>query len=185
MVTVTALWLPILLSAIAVFAASSIFHMVINIHKNDYTKLPGEAAVMAAMRDAGVQPGNYVFPCPADPKDMGSAEMLEKYKQGPVGFANVMPSAPPAMGKYLGLWFVYTLIVGVFVAYLTGRVVGSGSDYLAVFRVAGTSAFMSYGLANIVESIWKAQSWGTTFRHVFDGLVYSLLTAGVFGWLWP
>ena len=185
MVTVTALWLPILLSAIAVFAASSIFHMVIKTHKNDYAKLPGEADVMAAMRDAGVQPGNYVFPCPADPKDMGSPEMLEKYKQGPVGFANVMPSAPPAMGKDLGLWFVYTLIVGVFVAYLTGRVVGSGSDYLAVFRVAGTTAFMSYGLANIVDSIWKAQSWGTTFRHVFDGLVYSLLTAGVFGWLWP
>ena len=75
--------------------------------------------------------------------------------------------------------------LGVPMAYLTGRVVGSGSDYLAVFRVAGTTAFMSYGLANIVDSIWKAQSSGTTFRHVFDGLVYSLLTAGVFGWLWP
>jgi len=22
-------------------------------------------------------------------------------------------------------------------------------------------------------------------KHAFDGLVYGLLTAGVFGWLWP
>ena len=37
----------------------------------------------------------------------------------------------------------------------------------------------------ISESIWKGQSWSTTLKFVFDGLVYGLLTAGVFGWLWP
>ena len=62
---------------------------------------------------------------------------------------------------------------------------GEGSDYLVVFRVVGTSSFMAYGLANLVDSVWKAQPWGTTVRHTVDGLVYSLLTAGVFGWLWP
>ncbi len=116
---------------------------------------------------------------------MGSPEMIAKYTEGPVGFMNVMPSGPPAMGKSLGLWFVYCLIVSVFVAYLTGRTVGDGSEYLAVFRVAGATAFLAYGVANIVDSIWKAQDWGTTLRHMLDGLFYSLVTAGVFGWLWP
>jgi hypothetical protein len=111
--------------------------------------------------------------------------MMEKFKQGPVGFMNLMPSGPPAMGRNLGLWFVYCLLVGLFAAYLTGRLLEAGSDYLVVFRVVGTSSFMAYGLANLVDSVWKAQPWGTTVRHTFDGLVYSLLTAGVFGWLWP
>lgn len=185
MVYLTSLWLPILLSAVGVFIISSLTHMVLKLHKNDYTELPNDGALREAMRNAGVKPGNYAFPCPADAKDMGSPEMLEKYNQGPVGFMNVMPSGPPAMGKYLALWFVYTLIVSLFVAYLTGRTLAAGTDYLAVFRVAGATAFLAYGVANLVDSVWKAQNWGTTFRHIFDGLLYSLVTAGFFGWLWP
>jgi hypothetical protein len=84
----------------------------------------------------------------------------------------------------LWLWFAYCLVVSLFVAYLTGRTVPAGSDYLAAFRVAGATAFLAYGVANLVDSIWKGQAWGRTFRHMFDGLLYSLVTAGVFGWHW-
>lgn len=185
MVSITALWLPILLSAVAVFIASSLSHMVLKLHRKDYAGLDNESETLAALRAAGVRPGTYAFPYCGDTKEMGSPEMLEKYKQGPVGFMNIMPSAPPAMGKFLGLWFLYCIIVGIFVAYLTGRTVNAGTDYLAVFRVAGTTAFLAYGVAEIVDSVWKGQPWGTTIRHMMDGLVYSLLTAGVFGWLWP
>jgi len=185
MVYLSSLYLPIVLSAVAVFIVSSIVHMVLKYHRKDYAKVADEDGLREALRNAGVGPGNYVFPCPADAKDMGSAEMLAKYKEGPVGFLNVMPSGPPAMGKSLGLWFAYSLIVSLFVAYLTGRTVAGGSDYLAVFRVAGATAFLAYGVANMVDSIWKAQSWAATCRHMIDGLMYSLVTAGVFGWLWP
>jgi hypothetical protein len=89
------------------------------------------------------------------------------------------------MGKYLGLWFVYCVVIGIFVAYLTGRTLGAGTDYLQVFRVAGTAAFLGYALAQVQDLIWKGQTWGVTFKHVFDGLIYGLLTAGTFGWLWP
>ena len=51
--------------------------------------------------------------------------------------------------------------------------------------MAGATAFLGYSLALIQESIWKGQTWGVTFKHVFDGLIYGLLTAGTFGWLWP
>lgn len=185
MVYLSSLYLPILLSAVGVFVVSSITHMVLKYHQKDYGKVDDEDGLREALRNAGVKPGNYAFPLAADTKDMGSPEMIAKYNEGPVGFMNIMPSGPPAMGKSLGLWFVYTLIVSLFVAYLTGRTVAAGTDYLAVFRVAGATSFLAYGVSNIMDSVWKAQNWGTTLRHMFDGLLYSLVTAGVFGWLWP
>jgi hypothetical protein len=185
MVSLTALWLPIVLSAVAVFIASSIFHMVLPLHRKDYGKLPNEDKLLEAMRNEGVSPGNYAFPCPADPKDMHSPEMIEKYKRGPVGMVNVLPTGSPAMGKYLVQWFIFCLVIGVFAAYLTGRTTAPGADYLAVFRVAGTTAFLGYAVSDAVNSIWRGQWWSTTFRHMFDGLVYALLTGGIFGWLWP
>jgi hypothetical protein len=185
MVPITALWLPILLSAVIVFVASSILHMVLPYHKSDYRKLPDEDRVVDALRAAGVTPGpSYTFPH-CTHKDMKSPEIIEKFKRGPVGLINVMPSGPPAMGKHLGLWFVYCLVIGVFVAYLTGRTRMPGTQYLEVFRVAGTTAFMAYGIGQIQDSIWKAQAWSVTAKAVFDGLIYALLTAGTFGWLWP
>jgi Gpi18-like mannosyltransferase len=89
------------------------------------------------------------------------------------------------MGKQLVLWFLFCLIVGFFVAYVTGRTLDFGAHYLAVFRVAGTVAFLSYSAAHAPNSIWMGVSWSTTLKHMFDGLVYGLLTAGMFGWLWP
>jgi hypothetical protein len=185
MVPITALWLPILLSAVIVFVASSIFHMLLPIHKSDYRKLPEEGRVLDALRAAGVTPGRtYHFPYTTH-KEMKSPEAVERFKRGPVGLLTVIPSGPPAMGKYLGQWFLYCVVIGVFVAYLTGRTLNPGTPYLEVFRVAGTTAFLGYAVAQIQDSIWKGQSWSVTLKHVFDGLIYGLLTAGTFGWLWP
>ena len=184
MVSLTALCLPIVVSAVIVFVASSIMHMLLPYHHSDYQKLPDEDKVMAALRAAGVTRGLYNFPH-CTHKDMKSPATVEKFKQGPVGIMTVIPSGPPAMPKYLILWFVYCLVIGFFVAYITGRTVAFGSPYPAVFRVAGTVAFMSYGLGHLSNGIWKGQPWSVTIKEVIDGLVYGLLTAGTFGWLWP
>jgi len=185
MVYLTQLWLPILLSAVVVFIASSIMHMALGYHASDYQKLPNEDKVLEALRAAGVAPGNYHFPHCASHKEMNSPAMIEKLTQGPLGLLNVIPSGPPSMGKFLLLWFLYCLAVAVFVAYLTGRALGPGTAFLAVFRIAGTAGFLGYAAAHTSDSIWKGQRWSTTIRFLFDGLVYGLLTAGVFGWLWP
>jgi len=184
MVPLTALLLPILLAAIIVFVASSLIHMLLKYHQSDYKQLPEEDKVLAALRPAGLQKGLYVFPFTTH-KDMKTPAIQEKYKQGPVGFMTIYPSAPPAMGKFMGLWFAYCLLIGIFVAYLTGRTVAPGAHYPAVFRVAGSVAFMSYGLGPLVNGIWKGQPWSMVFKESFDGLIYALLTAGTFGWLWP
>ena len=185
MVPITALWLPILLSAVIVFVASSIIHMLLPIHKNDYRQLPEEDRVLDTLRAAGVTPGRtYHFPY-CTHKEMKSPEAVERFKRGPVGLLTVIPSGPPVMGKYLGQWFLYCVLIGVFVAYLTGRTLSRDTQYLDVFRVASPMAFLGYAVAQIQDSIWKGQSWSVTLKHVFDGLIYGLLTAGTFGWLWP
>jgi hypothetical protein len=186
MVSLTALWLPILLSAVIVFVASSILHMVLPYHKSDYKKLPNETLLSEAMRaEGGLVPGTYHFPHCADHKQMKSPEMMDKYKKGPIGLLTILPSGPPNMGKYLGTWFVYCVAISFVVAYLTGRTLVAGAPYLAVFRVAGTAAFLGYAGGHAADSIWKGQPWSTTAKHIFDGLVYALLTGGTFGWLWP
>jgi hypothetical protein len=184
MVPLAALWLPIVLSAVIVFVASSIMHMVLPYHRSDYSRLPDEDKIRAALRAANLKRALYIFPF-ATHKDMKSPALLEKYKEGPVGFLTILPSGPPAMPKFLGQWVVYCLVVGFFTAYLTAHTVAAGANYLVVFRVAGCAAFMAYGLGHLSDGIWKGQMWSTVIKEVIDGLVYGLLTAGVFGWLWP
>lgn len=184
MVALSALWLPIVLSAVIVFIASSIMHMVLPYHKGDYQQLPDEDKLLSSLRTAGLKRGLYVFPF-CTHRDMKSPAVQEKYKQGPVGMMTILPLGPPAMPKFLIQWFVYCLVIGFFVAYLTAHTVASDAHYLAVFRVAGTAAFLAYGLGNLSNGIWKGQMWAMTIKESVDGLVYGLLTAGTFGWLWP
>ncbi|MBZ5682412.1 MAG: hypothetical protein LAO24_20155 [Acidobacteriia bacterium] len=184
MVPLAALWLPTVLSAVIVFIASSIMHMVLPYHRSDYSQLPDEDKLLGALRPANLKPGLYVFPF-CTHKDMKSPALQEKYKQGPVGFLTILRNAPPAMPKFLVQWFLYCWVVGFFVAYLAAHTIAPGVHYLPVFRVVGTAAFLAYGLGNLSNGIWKGQRWSTTIKEVIDGLVYGLLTAGTFGWLWP
>ncbi len=180
-----ALWLPIVLSAVFVFIVSSIIHMATPLHKSDYGQISNEPAVMEAMRQANIQPGHYMFPLAHSMKEMGSPEHVEKMNLGPVGFMTVLPNGPAAMGKNLILWFVFSLIVSVFSAYLTSLALDPGAHYLSVFRIAGTVAVLGHAFTHFTDSIWKGLSWGITFKFIFSGILYGLVTAGTFAWLWP
>jgi hypothetical protein len=184
MTPLSALWLPILLSAVIVFVASSIMHMVLPYHCSDYQNLPDEDRVLASLRDASLTRGLYIFPFTTR-KDMKSPALVEKDRRGPVGMLTIFPGGPPVMPKFLGQWFAYCLLIGFFVAYLAAHTIVPGTYYLRVFRVVGGAAFLAYGLGNISNSIWKGQTWSVTIKEAIDGLVYALLTAGTFGWLWP
>jgi hypothetical protein len=185
MVPLTSLLLPILLAAVLVYVASSLIHMVTPLHKNDVRQLPKEDAVIAALRPLAIPPGDYVVPHVGTHGNLKNPELVDKMNKGPVIFMTVVPNGPPAMAKSLTLWFVYCILVSVFAAYIASRAVGPGTEYLEVFRFAGTTAFSGYALALLQNSIWWQRNWGTTLRGMLDGLIYGLLTAGVFGWLWP
>jgi hypothetical protein len=186
MVALTSLWLPILLSAVFVFIASSILHMLLSAwHRGDHAQLPGEDSIRAAMRKEGVSRGDYYFPYAGSMAELKSEETAKKFEQGPVGFLTVLPNGLPAMGSALVQWFVYSVAIAFLTAYVTGRTVGAGAEYLHVFRVAGTVAFLGFAGAAPMASIWRGQKWSTSIKHVIDGWVYSLLVAGTFSWLWP
>ena len=185
MVPLTSLLLPILLAAVIVYVASSLIHMVTPLHKNDVRQLPKEDAVIAALRPLAIPPGDYVVPHVGAHGNLKNPALVDKMNKGPVIFMTVVPNGPPAMAKSLTLWFVYCILVSVFAAYIASRAVGPGTEYLEVFRFAGTTAFIGYALALLQNSIWWQKNWGTTLRGMLDGLIYGLLTAGVFGWLWP
>ncbi len=185
MVGIPELWLPIAAASVIVFLASSILHMLLPFHRADYRQLPDEDGIADAIRRANVAPGQYMFPWCADAKTASSPEMKAKFQRGPVGVLVRMPDGGHNMGKYLGLWLLYCVLVSVFAAYLAGRTLAAGADYLAVFRISGTVAFGAYGLAHFADSIWKGQPWSNTARAMIDGVIYAGLTGGAFGWLWP
>lgn len=180
-----ALWLAILLSSVIVFVVSSVIHMASPWHKSDYPKVPNEDRVMDALRPLAIPPGDYMIPRPSSTQEMRSPEFAEKMKKGPVMVLTVMPNGPTPMGKNLVLWFLYSGAVGLFAAYVAGRALPVGAAYLRVFRFAGVTAFVGYSVALWQMSIWYRRAWSTTIKATVDGLIYALLTAGTFGWLWP
>ena len=185
MVSLMSLWLPILLSAVIVFIVSAIIHMLLGYHNSDFAKIPDEDGVMAALGKIGVPPGDYVFPHAGSAKAMKSPDFIAKMTKGPVGVLTVIRSGPPSMTRSLTLWFIYCVVVGIFAAYIAGRALGPGADYLSAFRFAGCTAFVGHSLALWHNTIWYGRSSRSTLKSTFDGLVYGLLTGGTFGWLWP
>jgi hypothetical protein len=185
MVSIAALWLPILVATVLVFVASNLVWIVLPHHKSDTRRLPDEAPVLEALGKQALAPGLYRFPWATSMAEMKEPAFLEKQKRGPVGLATIVPSGPFDMGRAMGLWIGYIVVVGICVAYVTGRVLAPGTHSLAVFRVAGTVAFLTYSGAQLPASIWWGKPLGVAFKEILDGLAYGLLTAGAFGWLWP
>ncbi len=185
MVPIMSLWLPILLSAVVVFFLSWIFHMLLPHHHGDFSKVPDEDGAQEALRKLNIPPGDYMIPRAGSPAGMKSPEFKAKMEKGPVVVMTVMGKDAMNMGASLAQWFVYLLLVGVLAAYITGRALTPGAPYLRVFRFAGATSFIAYSIALWQNSIWYKQKWSTTLKSTFDGLVYALFTAGVFGWLWP
>jgi len=185
MVPLMSLGIPILLSAVIVFVASSIVHMVLPFHRKDLLKLQKEDEVLEALRRFDLPPGDYAAPHAGSPEGMKKPEFIEKMTKGPVVLMTIAPGGPPSMGTNLLLWFLYSVVVSILAGYIASRALGPGAHYLAVFRFVGASAFMAYSMALAQNSIWYKRNWGTTVRSMLDGLLYGLLTAGTFGWLWP
>ena len=177
----TALWLPILVSAVIVWIASALIWTVLPWHKSDYAKTGDEEGVRAALR--GLSPGFYNVPHVTDMADLKKPEVEQKFTDGPLAFVTVLPNGMPNMGKNMALSFVHNLVVAFVCGYLVSRTTGPDATYLEVFRIAGTFTFAAYWLGVIPDSVWFGRPWSSTVKIGWDALIYGMLTGGVFGWL--
>ncbi len=175
------LWQPILASAVIVFLASAVIWTMMPWHKSEWNKTADEEGVRAALRD--FPPGQYSLPHCPDQSALKDPDMQQKFKDGPLAFITVVPSGLPEMGPKLVMIFAYNVLVAIVCAYFVSRTATPDAEYLAIFRISGAVAFVSYGMAFIQESVWCGRPWRATIRTFLDALIYSLLTGGVFGWL--
>ena len=185
MTALSALWLPILLSSVIVFVASSIIHMASPWHKGDYPKVPNEDSLRDALRPLAIPPGDYMVPRPSSRDEMKSPEFAEKVNQGPNVILTVLPNGPWTMSRNLSLWFLYVLLVNLCAAFVASHAIGTFALASRVTGFVGIIAFMGYSAALWQMSIWYRRAWSTTIKATVDGAIYALLTAAVFIWLWP
>ena len=188
MVSLTSLWLPILLSAVAVFILSSLVHMALKYHNSDFARLPNEDEILTALGKYEIPAGEYMFPHMSGGSGgnpMKDPVLLEKWNRGPNGIVSVMPKGMRRLSGFLVQWFLFSLVVSLFAAYLASRALAPDARTAEVFRFTATIGFLGYGLALVHDSIWYARKWSTTFKNLLDAVMYGAVTAAVFVWLWP
>ena len=175
------LWLPILVATFVCFFMSSAIWVLFKWHDRDFNKTDREDDVSAALK--GAKPGFYLLPHCPDYADMAKPEVQQRFSDGPVAYITVAPNGMPSMGPKMISMIIYFGMVSVFCAYMLTRTMAPDADYLAVFRIAGSIAFIANGIAVIPDSIWFSRPWSMTIKNLVDALIYGLLTGGIFGWL--
>jgi hypothetical protein len=183
MVSLGSLWLPILVAAIACHFVGFICWMLLPHHRNDYAPLPDEGAARNLFKGK-LAPGQYIIPH-VPPKEWNSPDAIAKRNEGPNAFFVVLPNGVGNMMAQQVKNVLFHAVVSGVIAYLASRTVQAGSDYLAVFRVTGTAAFLAYAFSWGHQVIWFGRPAAVGMKDAIDGTVMALVTAGVFGWLWP
>lgn len=174
------LWLPIVLSTVALFFASFVSWMVLPIHFKDWVKLGNEDDFLKAADELEMQPGNYMFPGWDTPEEMKSEEYTKKWESGPCGILTVFPKV--SMGKNLGLTVVYFLVCNFCLAYLSTLGLSAGDEFMTVFRFVGTAGFMMFLAAIVQHAIWfHCRIVG----HVIESIAYALIAGAIFSAMWP
>jgi hypothetical protein len=182
---ITALLLPTLVAAVVVFVLSSIIHMLLPWHKNDFPKLPNQDAVMDALRPLNIPPGEYMVPRGDSMADMKSPAFQEKVNRGPVFILNMQKNGMMSMGGPLAGWFVYCLLVAWFSGHVAWGADIPAAETHKLFHTIGIAAALGYCAALWQQTIWYRKPWMTTLKSTIDGVIYAVVTALVFIWMWP
>lgn len=207
----THLWLPIVVSGVAVWIVSAIGWMAIGHHKRDRDAIPGGAAgeqdFMDTITRLNIRPGNYGFPdfCQADnlpPKEKRAAQKA-LYDKHPQGLLRVW--GPTNMGANMLLTLVFYFVTSAFIAYLGwaalphhaaaapaaatipgAETVAAGSSmFWKVFQVLGVAGILAYCFAGFPNDLWFQKKRRAMAMDWLDGVIFGLVTGAIFAWLWP
>jgi hypothetical protein len=174
------LWLPILLSTVALFFTSFLSWMVFRLHEKDWVKIDGEDRLIDTVREMNIPEGGYMFPGADSAKEMNSPEYQEKYKAGPRGIFQVLPEAN--MGKNLALTMLFFLVCNATFAYLASFALDSSSDFITIFRFVATIALLTFCASMLQHAIWFKNR---VVGHVIESIAYALIAGLIFAVLWP
>ncbi|MBR7799453.1 hypothetical protein [Undibacterium fentianense] len=183
--TLLALWLPILLTAVGVFFASSLIHMVFKWHNSEYRPLPNDEDVRQALAPIKNEPGMYATPHCPDMKDMQTEAVQQKFRDGPVALITVRKPGAPTMGRYLLQWFALNLSVAALGGLLALQTMGLYANPHYAGHFIGLFTMIVYACGSIQESIWMGRPWSATFKNILDSLIYGVVSALVFWQFWP
>ncbi len=89
------------------------------------------------------------------------------------------------MGKLMFQQIGYFLVGCVLIGYCAVPVLATGTEYMTVFRFVSTVGFVASGWAVIPLSNWFGHLWFMTAKYLLNALIYALVIAGAFAWLWP
>lgn len=182
------LWLPIVVSALLVFFLSAATHMLVPFRQTEWGQLKTQDAIQASLR--GAAPGLYMFPTPADPKERGKPEAMQKMAEGPSGWLTLVHPGPMSWGRNLGLSLAMNLFVSFGAAYIATMTLGAMPLQLfpherVVFRVVSTIGFLAYAVGPIYDAVWFWKPWKSLAYTALDSLAYGLVMGVTFSMLWP
>lgn len=178
------LWLPILLSAFAVWIVSAIVWMALPHHKQDFIGLPDEDGFMDFIRKSGIRPGNYVFPDFRGREAMKSEKTCKALEEGPVGHLSIWQTPVTMGGKMVATFFVY-LVVSTLIAYLARVAIPGAAPFSKVFQVAATAGILAYCFSSIPNALWFGSYRRTIVATFVDGILCGCITGAIFAWRWP
>lgn len=184
-VTLSQLWLMVLVAGALCWIASALIHMLFKYHNADYAALPNEADVAATLNKTKLNPAFYSLTFCKDMSEMSQDSMQKKFADGPVAMLTIFPNGMPPMGKLLTQQLLYFILGSALIAYVTSMAIPVAADYMVVFRLVFVVAFLAYVWGQIPHSIWLGIPWSNCLRYALDAVIFASITAGVFAWLWP
>ena len=176
------LWLPIVVSAAAVWFWSFLSWAALSLHKRDRVAPPDEDGLMEAVRRLGLGPGSYMFPW-IEHKDQRDPAKVAKWKAGPIGTLTVF--GPMSMPANMLASFGWNLLSSFLIGYVAAEAPPRGADFGKVMQVVGTVGVLAYTTAGFTTLIWFQGRPNAKVMHVVDGVVQGLATGAVFAAMWP
>jgi hypothetical protein len=166
-----------LLGGLTVFFWGFLSHMVFEVGEMGVSKLPNEAAVLAALQQNVPAGGLYLFPMEEDPEKWEAA-----YANNPSGIASLAPAGTPlAFGRRMGLELVTNVVGTLFAVLLLGGAGALATVAQRVYAGAALGAFASVSI-NASYSIWYNFPTAYLVGQTFDQIVSWVLGLLVAGW---